>query len=99
MKSAAPKTYISKRMIDRYSEQRRIAQKIQDRSAPAVNRVFQEDRVQAAADRRPAPEEEKKEEVKIPEKNDRNSSAEEMDSDDLDGDLNLSDGEGAPERR
>ena len=55
--------------------------------------------MQAAADRRPAPEEEKKEEVKIPEKNDRNSSAEEMDSDDLDGDLNLSDGEGAPERR
>ena len=106
MKSAAPKTYISRRTLDKYRQQR-LEQKSKSAasgggggggggSAPNVPaRAFAEDAVAAVNDVNnasslPAVEEEKKE---TPQNNDRNSSADELDSDDLDGDINLSDEE------
>ena len=104
MKSAAPKTYISKRMLTRYTEQRSEKLKSKNsvmaaKSAPIVPKSFTEDNSQsAAANSNLAVIEESKEEVKqnpaaAEQQNemDKNLSAEELDSDELDGDLNLSD--------
>ena len=109
MKSAAPKTYISSRMLTRYTEQR--SEKLKSKSgvmaakpAPIVPKSFTEDNGQsAAAGSNLAVIEESKEEVKqnpaaIIEM-DKNLSAEELDSDELDGDLNLSDEEDGSARR
>ena len=106
MKSAAPKTYISKRMLTRYTEQRSEKLKSKNgvmaaKSAPIVPKSFTED--SAAASSNLAVIEESKEEVKqnpaAAEEIDKNLSAEELDSDELDGDLNLSDEEDGGARR
>ena len=112
MKSAAPKTYISKRMLTRYTEQRSEKLKSKNsvmaaKSAPIVPKSFTEDNSQsAAANSNLAVIEESKEEVKqnpaaAEQQNemDKNLSAEELDSDELDGDLNLSDEEDGGARR
>lgn len=140
MRSAAPKTYISRRMIDSYSEQRRQSKVESQQSAstesqtkdqaPVVPpKTFTEDEKATTATVLEPIEEEKKEmeqtepqgffskigslfskkptkkpeaaqtmtvtSSKVPKKIslDRNLSADELDSDELDGDLNLSDDE------
>ena len=109
MKSAAPKTYISSRMLTRYTEQRSEKLKSKSgvmaaKSAPIVPKSFTEDNSQsAAAGSNLAVIEESKEEVKqnpaATNDMDKNLSAEELDSDELDGDLNLSDEEDGGARR